>query len=783
MYIIMSRNQSLLKEINNKIALVSDKIASVLKKKLLSDIGKNRKTTLEKVNEYLDTIVSMDTDGKKVNEAMIKKQMKMKRTDLKIGDKINNVIKERNREIRKYESKALGGIFNEKIVYAEDIPELDRLNRKFISDVMATGELIIRNIVKSKLNTIKDPKIGLYAITTIKYMMHNQDGDEKESYFNSKVQSLYPSSNVETYVHRVMEEFRKNLEMSKDGSDWKFDRFESFRFKTSQYKLATGKAYFELPSALQNTKACVNPINPNDNRCFEWCLLLHWHYDKYNGKKNQPAHMKHYEEHYEKLKKPEGVVYPIGEDMIKQYEELNNIQINVFELLEDVEGELREKIQMVYKSEQHREDVCNILLVNDKCRQHYVWIKNISRLFASNVYRKSKHLCSHCFKAHRSEQLLNAHMVLCCNAVSSALSDLDVKYELPEKGAVMKYVNRGRHYVHPFHIIADFESTLLPCSEKVVSADEETTTEKYQKHVPNSYGLKFCSDHKQHDGDVEIYNNSNPELVKRNFIMAIEKYAKKAYFLLIANKNNILEFDSEMHNNSVECPYCEERYDTNNYKCKHHDHCTGYYIGPACRKCNLKMCVKPFIPVYLHNLKGYDAHLFVSALGRYGSQGGSIECIPSNEEKYISFSKKIKVSTYQVLDTITDEFEDKDIYMEIRFLDTLGFMSDSLDNLSKDLSAQSDEYDALKKVFRNTSKHFTKEDDFRMMIKKGIYPYDYISSYDKLNEKSLPSKEMFYSKLSKSHCSDKAYAQAKSVWKHFKCKTMLDYHNLYLKSE
>ena len=69
------------------------------------------------------------------------------------------------------------------------------------------------------------------------------------------------------------------------------------------------------------------------------------------------------------------------------------------------------------------------------------------------------------------------------------------------------------------------------------------------------------------------------------------------------------------------------------------------------------------------------------------------------------------------------------------------------------------------------------------MCEKGVYPYDYISSFDKLYDTELPNKALFYSKLNNSHISTNDYKQAKTVWKRFNCKTLLDYHNVYLKSD
>ena len=55
---------------------------------------------------------------------------------------------------------------------------------------------------------------------------------------------------------------------------------------------------------------------------------------------------------------------------------------------------------------------------------------------------------------------------------------------------------------------------------------------------------------------------------------------------------------------------------------------------------------------------------------------------------------------------------------------------------------------------------------------KGVFPYDYMSNLKRLCETQLPSKEVFYSRLNKSHISDEDYTHAQKVWKAFNCKTL-----------
>ena len=112
-------------------------------------------------------------------------------------------------------------------------------------------------------------------------------------------------------------------------------------------------------------------------------------------------------------------------------------------------------------------------------------------------------------------------------------------------------------------------------------------------------------------------------------------------------------------------------------------------------------------------------------------------------------------------------------------------MAESLSNLVENLKKGFEtDVPKLREIFKNTSDHFKQDDEFLLMIKKGIYPYDYVDSYKKLYTTfKLPSKELFYSKLNESDISDDDYDNAKIVWDTFKCEKFLDYHNIYLKSD
>ena len=71
----------------------------------------------------------------------------------------------------------------------------------------------------------------------------------------------------------------------------------------------------------------------------------------------------------------------------------------------------------------------------------------------------------------------------------------------------------------------------------------------------------------------------------------------------------------------------------------------------------------------------------------------------------------------------------------------------------------------------------------KLMKQKGVYPYDYMDSFNRFNEKKLPNKDDFYSMLNNEHISDTQYVHAIKVWNTFKLKNMGEYHDLYLKSD
>ena len=67
-------------------------------------------------------------------------------------------------------------------------------------------------------------------------------------------------------------------------------------------------------------------------------------------------------------------------------------------------------------------------------------------------------------------------------------------------------------------------------------------------------------------------------------------------------------------------------------------------------------------------------------------------------------------------------------------------------------------------------------------MRKGVYPYEYMDSWERFNETILPSKKDFYSELNLEDSSDSDCEHAKEVFKKY-CKNMEDYLDLYVETD
>ena len=591
------------------------------------------------------------------------------------------------------------------------------------------------NSVGKKVNTVlvckmvrSDPATGKKTFTI--------------AHFKSKTHNIVGEGNfADEYVVMKEKMLESLAEFQMRGSGWQLHSVDKLEIFITKYTPLSGRSYKPLPKSIQNKKAVIN-MNNDDNQCFKWAIT----------RSLNPVDIK--PERVTKILKMQAeklnwtlIKFPTKVKDIHKFEKQNNINVNVFSYDDETK-----KVYTLRLSKTNNEVHVNLFLYDE----HYSVVKDISRLISSQLSKKEhkKYICTRCLNAFGSEKTLQTHLEYCQN-----YDHQHHVYPEPSKNDVVYFKQYHKLHKIPFVVYADFESFIEPIDNKIGKG-----TVQYQKHTPSGfcYTIK-CMDEKIYEGKTVLYTmKEEGEDIGKKFVSSLEEDLKEVYKILKTEiPIKMTKKDEENFKTAKNCYACKQK--LGNDRVRDHCHFTGKYRGAAHFECNLKMRVPKFVPVLFHNLEGYDSHLFVKSLG---FSEGKINCIPKTDEKYISFSKEI------VMETLTDKNgKEQEKTLEIRFLDSLKFTLKSLDSLVGGL--ESNQFKTLEKEMGTNE----------LLKKKGVFPYEFMSSFNKLNVNKLPPKNEFYSKLNNTNISNEEYKHAQNVWKTFKCKTMRDYHNLYLKTD
>ena len=248
--------------------------------------------------------------------------------------------------------------------------------------------------------------------------------------------------------------------------------------------------------------------------------------------------------------------------------------------------------------------------------------------------------------------------------------------------------------------------------------------------------------------------------------MARYMYEKKRMHILYTGPPPLAEeFASE-------CWICHGHFADNSTKVLDHCHWSGVFLGWAHNKCNLNRRANNFTPMFAHNLQNYDLHHIVKALSKCSTRH-KFTIIPASDEKYISLEMKIHIKSYEDKNGVT-----KNVYENVRFLDSYKFMLSSLEKLAANLPQNEFVYlDSFFASYPQATRDLLKQ--------KGYYPYTWVDSFDKFSEGKLPALREWKNSLDNFQVaiSKQEYNHAKRVFHDFGCKNFGDYHDLYLLSD
>ena len=610
-----------------------------------------------------------------------------------------------------------------------------------------------KHVLKDFLRNHRNIKVRFVLVC----MMEKMEGDYKlsvkvqdKAYFHSITYINFKTTDVKELLSKFIREIIENIiTFQKNGSGWYFKEVVQLEIHTTEFNPMKGSSYIPLPDWIMRKKAIVS-IRNKDDKCFLWSVLRYLHPREKNDCRLSDS------EKYEFSLNTKGITFPMKVKDITKFENLNPDLpgINVFSVDD------KKTIYPLREVKRDCKNTIDLFLYEEDGKYHYSLIKNFSRLIRSQITSRTDEpiqICKRCFSHFTKEELLDKHIKYCSSNKTALV-------KMPEPNTYLHFKNNKKQLHVPFAVYADFECFTKPmnsCSPN----PKDSYNYNYQKHEPSG----FCFYVKSivpgiHIKPIIYTKTSEDEDVAKVFVEKLTELTKGIYndFYLRPKPLRLTRAEQKSFEEATICNICSKKLEKD--KVRDHCHFTGKYRGAAHNKCNLE-CRKPkVLPVIFHNLQGYDAHLFIKQLAKLE---GKLDCIPSTEEKYISFSKHIKVGEFK--DVGGNVFP---VTFEIRFLDSFKFLQTSLANLVSNL--QPSDFHNTKYAFRsNTS----------LLTRKGVFPYDYVSSLEKLSETQLPPKEEFYSKLNDEDITDEDYQHAINVWNTLGCKTIRDYHDLYLKSD
>ena len=585
----------------------------------------------------------------------------------------------------------------------------------------------------------------------------------REPYFNAGPFTVTNRLDIEASIDNAIERILELIAVwLSEGSGWVFESVELHIINIVSYFPLRGTSYIQLPMELRHPmKGLINPKN-EDNQCFLWCHIRHL-----NPQEKDPQRIKFSDREYVKRLDYTGVTFPVTISDMKRIEEQNKINISVFGWVtagKAGKGKAgKGEAYPIRISETNFTDHMELLWISEGKKSHYVLIKNFNRFMSSfTKYHGRKYFCLRCLHCCSSERTYKIHREDCL------LLNGTQAIKMPPGGSKINFQNHKKMLPVPFVIYADFEAI----TERINScqpSDDKSYTSTYQSHKACGYGYKLvCRYDENYSKPEKIYRGEDAiekfiremlSEVSHCQIMVREEFKKP---LVMTDQNE------KDYQNATKCHICSRKFkfvdgvinggrDGAKFKVRDHCHITGQYRGAAHSDCNLKWAISADnlkIPVIFHNLKGYDCHFIMQKIGHLVRQDVNIDVsvIAINFEKYIGFN----------------------IGKHLTFIDSFSFMSQSLDRLSSNLSDD---------AFFHTRGAFPNDEEFRLIKRKGVYPYDYMDSFERFSEKSLPRREDFYSILNDVNISESDYSHAKRVWNTFQIRDLGDYHDLYLRTD
>lgn len=515
------------------------------------------------------------------------------------------------------------------------------------------------------------------------------------------------------------------------GSGWKLKKIERLSLQVKEFNIIRGGCSRNafLPKRLMAAKRALVLIDNNEKeKCFLYALASTLHPVSRNATRSSNKTLNQLIELFH-----EGDMhFPFKLSDIRAFEKRYTfLSINVYGF---------EKYLFPYHISpfKDRQYVCNMLLHAN----HFYAIRNMSALLSrSSTHKKNQrktYVCNSCLSYFYTRKRFEIHQDLC--------NGKGPRYEMPDGiKTEMKFKAFCNTISAPFVIYCDIESLIR--KEKKVSCGKVTSI---RCHTPISVGaLTVCRSNSSFSSAPYIYTGN--DCIEKLFQHIDAEHIRVSNIMNVTNVELHMSIaDNEKFDAAKHCYICCDRFSRSNFKVRDHDHLSGEFRNALCNRCNLTHAKQRHaLYVFFHGLSNYDMHFLVKHMHKYENR--KIHIIPRTSEKYLSVS----------IDNV-------------HFKDSYQFLMCSLAELGRNLRTKGEEF------FRNVDRYVQDPQLKEIFFSKGVYPYSYMDSEEKLYEKCLPEIEMFKNDLNNENLSEDEYKMAQNAWNILGCSSMKEYMEMYL---
>lgn len=593
-------------------------------------------------------------------------------------------------------------------------------------------------------------------------------------------------------------------EFQRMGSNWVLEQITKFDVTIAEIKkFCGGGKLFDLPDLLKHKYKTLINVPGDDGKCFQRCIIAAMTYNdlplanrnqKLKGKRH---YLPYLDNEVKGIKLSSLGTYVDMRKVLKFEKDNPDVGINVFlwdENLDSLDGKdkkegisskkldarknignahvnddpahvnkvavrnglsyedesrrhasMMENIYPWHVPKEKKKKIIDLLLIWDGVKGHFCFIPKFKGFFCQPSHSHVEDICRYCMN-NLGVTTYQDHEHYC-----SMLGLQKVRYpSSSDKGHFKRVQNCIKL---PYVFYADLETVAEPYHDK-----KSGGTIKTDKHRVSGYSfallkdgmIEKCEVFQTDDRNVNVVDRMLESMIKIHNVIKLKIQADEKQAYEVAKdvlKDHPLP---KINDPKPDCYFCKKSVF---YKdaVRHHEHSgTFEYKGIAHNRCNLNAKQQAEkINVFYHNLKGFDGHFILKAASQ--KRVKQISVIGGSAEKFFGIT----------------------INGDLNMYDSLNFFHSSLEGMVNTLKGK------LPIARKELEKRYGKGERIDLLLRKGVFPYSYIDSFDKYKETELPPAEMFRDKLSNKDISEDDYMHAKTVWDAFEIKDLREYTELY----